>query len=161
LSTQNDNQPFEAERLLKHAQEELVRADNKAAALVAGLGIGFGAVFGGLMSGNWQPGDLGNGKWLWYIGAVLAIVSVVAAGYAIWPRWDSDKARLHYWADIAQHEDFKDFERLVAKGKFTPQQPLNQLHVVSRIVRVKYISVRCSMGLAVAASIFVFFSVLI
>ena len=52
--------------LLDATREELVRADSKAALLLAGAGVGVSALLNGLMSGRWTPTVLDNRvEWLW------------------------------------------------------------------------------------------------
>lgn len=55
-----------ARDLLDDTQEELVRADSKAALILAAAGVAFGALLAGLLSRDWEPFALDNRvEWAW------------------------------------------------------------------------------------------------
>ena len=60
--------------MLAEARAEVNAADQKASLVLAALGVGFGAVVGGLLARDWEPSDLtGFGEVLWWIGAALSL----------------------------------------------------------------------------------------
>jgi hypothetical protein len=132
--------------MLVEARTEVTYADHKASMLLAALGIGFGASLGGLLAGDWRPSDLGSGQSLWWIGAGLAAVSVVAAAAAVWPRYRTPRKPpqdIYFWGQAAAFDSFESFTRaLDHRPPDTEVRTRHQLWELSRIVRRKYLLVR-------------------
>lgn len=147
-----------AQALLAETREDIAKADQKATMVLAALGIGVGAVLGGVLAGDWKPHDLSqHGEPAWWIGVLLIAASILAAGIAVWPRFDKvGRTRgIYYWANVAAYADFDDFiassaRRLPPSGVRT----LYQLFHLSKIVDRKYTLVRYSMGFALAGIVF-------
>lgn len=142
--------------MLAEAREDLAKADQKATLVLATLGIGFGAVLGGVLAGGWNPTQLfGAGEVLWWIGTGLFAIAVVLAGTAVWPRYDAGDASagIYYWAHVASFESLASLSAaLDSTDPDMAYRTRNQLWSISRIVEIKYRSVRASMMTSLAAA---------
>jgi hypothetical protein len=141
--------------MLAEARTEVGYADHKASMVLAALGIGFGAILGGLLAGNWQPSDQGRGEALWWIGTTLALGSLVVSASAVWPRYRKSAQppdNVFYWGHVAA---FESFEELSAALDRSPpslnDRTRHQLWELSVIVARKYMLLRCAFVLAAAA----------
>lgn len=102
-----------AERLLVELRAEIARADNKAAVLVAALGMTAG-VFSGLLAGRgWTPSALSapGAFFLWSSAAALAL-SLFALLLAVLPRY-----RTRDWAPGQPLCYFGDIQQAVRAGQ--------------------------------------------
>lgn len=152
--------PSEVElAMLAEARNEVGAADHKASMVLAVLGIGFGAVLGGLIARDWSPSELNVvGAVLWWAGALAAAASVVGAAAAVWPRFTlPPKSRdVFYWGHVATYRSLRELDE--ALDKHPPRledRTRHQLFELSRIVARKYSCVRAAMRLsAVAAPLF-------
>jgi len=145
-----------ARRLLTEAREELARADQKAQMLLAALGIAGGVLLTGLLAGSWSPFQLDNRiEWLWWLGVLTALGSVVALGIAVRPR-----ARrgvpfegVWYFHDVTAYRSRAKLNaalRQQATDLF--DRDVDQLYVVARLVALKYTWIERSMvGITIAA----------
>lgn len=142
--------------ILAEARHEVGAADHKASMVLAVLGIGFGALLGGLIARDWTPQDLsGLGVASWTVGAALALGSVGAAGSAVWPRYTVPDAPgdLHYWGHIAAFPTPGAMaEALDAQPPRLSDRTRHQMFELSHIVARKYWWVRVAMRLAAAAA---------
>jgi hypothetical protein len=133
-------------QLLREAREELNRADSKSQVLLGIVGIGLGAVTGGLLSGNWSPFALSNAiEWLWWVGAAAALASVVVLAGAVYPRLD--RRKIHgaamYYADILHLDSPATVTRaLIRSSELDLERVADQLYRVSHIVGQKYRLIR-------------------
>lgn len=146
-------------KLLAETREELVRADGKAQILLAATGVVIGVVAGGIVAGDWKPGDLACGaELLWWIGAGSAAVGVLALVYAIWPRVGtgaSDRAR--YFADVRVHGDCDSLIPVLEKEAQRENRDAEQLFSIASIVGKKYAAVKMAiiaLALAVVLTAF-------
>lgn len=128
--------------MLAEARNEVGAADHKASMVLAVLGIGFGAVLGGLIARDWTPTDLNlAGSVLWWTGALTAAASVASAAAAVWPRFTlPPKSRdLFYWGHVATYQSLRELDN--ALDKHPPRledRTRHQLFELSRIVARKY-----------------------
>jgi hypothetical protein len=134
--------------MLAEARAEVAIADQKASQLLAALIIGYGAVCGGLVAAEWSPAHMtASGEALWWAGAVAAVLSIVLAAVAVWPRFRSNEptAGIAYWAQVAR---FPTLEALSAamdgQPEDAPDRTRHQLWRISRLVRRKYYFVRAA-----------------
>ena len=143
--------------MLSAALAEVAIADTKASILLAALGIGFGSVFGGFLEGNWDPTLLGRAASIfWWLGAVLALASVAAAAYSLWPRYRTNRrpTKIYYWGHVAAFRTFADFLSTLESSSVTVADRVqHELWYVSRVVHRKYTLVRLALLLAGAASV--------
>lgn len=141
--------------MLAEARVEVSYADHKASMVLAALGIGFGAVLGGLLAGDWEPADQGDGTAAWWIAAALAFGAVVTAGAAVWPRYPRRPGKnLDYWGDIARLPTYEMFvRRLSDEGLSDVERTRRQLWTLSQIVATKYLLIRVSLSAAALAVI--------
>jgi len=142
--------------LLGHAREELNRADNKASITLASAGIGFGAFLGGAVSGDWQPFDLGNCvEWVWWVGALLFVVGVCAIASSVWPSTETktDDKIPSYYQRVAKLPDTTAL-RSAMESVDLDEILIEQLLVISKIVRKKYLKLRIGLGLLVVGTAF-------
>ncbi|KQY59633.1 hypothetical protein ASD11_08780 [Aeromicrobium sp. Root495] len=141
--------------ILAEARNEVGAADHKASMVLAVLGIGFGAVLGGLIARDWSPGDLdGLGQVTWSIGALLAGSSVFAAASAVWPRFTvpARTREVHYWGHVAALHSAEELtEILEAQPPSLTDRTRHQMFELSHIVARKYAWVRVAMRLAAAS----------
>jgi MFS family permease len=151
----NDKATPVDEAMLAEARVEVSYADHKASMVLASLGVGFGAVIGGLLAGDWKPADQGDGEWAWWIGVCLAVASVALAAGAVWPRYPrrGDSEKLYFWGDVASLTSYDELsKRLEEAPPSARDRTRRQLWVLSSIVTTKYRLVRAAFvasGLAV------------
>lgn len=134
------------EVMLAEARAEVAVADHKASMVLTALGVGYGALLGGLLAGDWRPRVLtGWSEVVWWIGAAGAVAAVVAASLAVWPRWDASDAErgISYWGHVATFSAFAEFSDAIGNGPVNPDERVkHQLWHLSRIVQRKYSLVR-------------------
>ena len=147
-----------ARAMLDEVRTEVDRADQKASLLIGSLGIAFSIVLSGMLGGDWAP-TLGTvGLTLWLLGAVLAILSVLAAALAVWPRMTKPPAggAITFWGHVRSLGSAREVARaLQQSGVHEPERTYQQLHVLSMVVQRKYRLIRWSMILAGLASLLV------
>lgn len=138
------------QQLLLEARADVVQADQKASVLLAGLGIGFGAVIGGEMAGDFDPGQLPvAGGILWWAGCLTAAGAVWAAAAAVWPRYKLDDAPTHgvsYWGHAAAYEAVADLQKAFRERDHDDfDRHSHQLFRLSKVVLTKYRWIRSAM----------------
>jgi Family of unknown function (DUF5706) len=153
-----DRKRASLERMLFEAREDIGRADQKASILLAALGVGFAAVLGGQLAGNFNSSSLSPGSQiLWWIGVAGAVASVAFSAAAVWPRYktdDSPRYGITYWGHIAAFEDLEQFEKALATQDTTSERRTrHQLWRVSGLVRLKYQLVRAALVCGGAAGV--------
>ncbi|MYT27908.1 MULTISPECIES: Pycsar system effector family protein [unclassified Streptomyces] len=94
-----------AERLIADLRAEIARADNKAAVLVAGLGVTVGALTGALSATEWRPWRLSVAAGVaWWFGCVAWGAALGLLLLAVVPRYErgpwSVERGLTYFRDI-------------------------------------------------------------
>lgn len=145
--------PNSTERsMLDEARAEVALADHKASMVMTVLGIGFAAILGGLLAGDWKPQDYSApGEAFWWVGATIAVVAVFCAAFAVWPRYSAADVSggIFYWGHVAT---FKTQPELSAALDDQPalevDRTRHQLHKLSCIVQRKYNLVRVAMASA-------------
>ncbi|MFJ8112667.1 Pycsar system effector family protein [Streptomyces sp. NPDC096132] len=145
-----------ATQLLAEARNEVDRADNKAQILLAGAGVGAGALAGGLLAGSWSPRSLdATVEWLWWLGFAVAACGVGMLARAVYPRGaygSRPVTRVEYFMDAAR---FSSERELIAELRRSADERLeataNQLRLVSAIVTLKYRAVAWAMWLFTVA----------
>lgn len=149
--------------LLDRTRQELDRADAKATTLLAGVGVGAGALLAGIFAGAWTPRDLFiPGAILWWVGSGAVLVGVYQFIYAVYPRTtpsiDARPVPAAYYGDIVDAHDKKmdvpDQIRQAGAREFDALA--DQVLQISLIVRKKYGGIRkgvwlVSIGIVVAA----------
>lgn len=137
-----------ASALLVSAREELVRADGKAALLLASAGVAVGAVLAAMLAGSWRPSDLPNHiEWLWWLGAVGVALGIAALGFAVYPRIrvrGPRSATIAYFGDVLA-ADRKDLVDRLHDAASSESALVDQLWAVSSIVRRKYVAIQWSL----------------
>ena len=150
-----DAQKELAEGLLQETREELGRADSKAATLMSASGVMISVLLAGVIAGKWSPTELGSLQWLWWPGAAAGTIGVVSFAAAVWPRVShkGPKGMLAYFGHVAQYKKVENLE--AALDNKVASQPVertvDQLHIVSKIVRRKYWLIRGGMVLLAIA----------
>jgi hypothetical protein len=143
------NQTF-VRRMLAEAREDVANADQKASTVLAGLGVGVGAVVGGVLAGDWRPASLQpQAMVLWWAGTVAVLAAMACAAFAVWPRYNSrDTAEgVYSWAHVASYRTLAEFSQALditdslARTRYC-------LWEISKIVATKCLLVRWAMGLA-------------
>ncbi len=145
-------------QMLAEARAEVSIADQKAGIVLAAAGIGFSAVLGGLLAGNWRPSMYSTaGEVLWWIAAALAFGVIAFAAAALWPRFttrDEDDL-VTYWAHVARYTTLEALtDAIESQPPPDRARTLHQLWRLAQIVRIKYWCMRGALvsgGLAVAA----------
>lgn len=148
-------QPTIEQQLLAEARVEVGFADQKASLILAAVGVGFGALAAALLARDWKPSELsGCGEVIWWVGATLALASVFAAGFSVWPRFsakDVDEG-IYYWGHVAHYRSLATFTKAFNDSKPKREdRTLHQLWHLSRIVKKKHWGVRVSLGCAIGA----------
>ncbi|MEV6150539.1 Pycsar system effector family protein [Nonomuraea sp. NPDC052129] len=146
-------------QLLSEAREELNRADAKAQILLGIVGLGTGAITGGLIAGSWSPFSLSNAvEWLWWTGAAAALMALICLAGAVYPRISRKRvgkpASIAYYGDILQFDSVAEArEAIIGTRTFDLARVCDQLIQVSSIVNRKYRLIRTAFWLALAAII--------
>lgn len=145
-----------AQRMVDEARDDVQHADQKASLMFAVLGVGFGAVVGGQLSGSWMYTTLSAGGQLcWWSGGIAAALAVVAAGLAVWPRYKTNDRPAYgvtYWGHIASFGGPAELKIAMEKPDETDGvAAYHQLWSLSRLVQKKYFYVRASLLLAAAS----------
>lgn len=142
--------PTLVRRMLAEAREDVANADQKASTVLAGLGVGVGAVVGGVLAGDWRPTSLQfPAMVLWWAGTVAVVAAMACAAFAVWPRYNGrDTAEgVHSWAHVASYRSVAAFS-----AALDTTEPLArtryQLWEISKIVATKSRLVRWALGLA-------------
>ena len=142
----NDGRKDFTEPLLEETRQELTRADGKAATLMSASGVVISVLLAGAIAGNWDPTELGYWQRLWWPGAVLGVVGVVAFAAAVWPRVSHKEPRetLAFFGHVAQYKKVEDLEAALDDKASSPvvDRTVDQVLVVSKIVRMKYWLIR-------------------
>ena len=145
------------EVLLQEARIEVGHADTKASFVLAGLSIGFSALLSGILSNDWRPTDLEpHFEFIWWVGAVLAMLSVVSAVSAVWPRTgDSSLDRpVYYWGQVAQMDEMADLsDALNSNPPVRAARTRDQIWHLSQLVARKYRWVRVAIVLGGIAAL--------
>lgn len=147
-----------AATLLVEARDELNRADQKAAILLAAVGVGVGAILAGLISADWHPSMLGL-PWagIWTLGALAVLAGVVVLVWAIYPRTTRgryDEASLFYFRQAARVGSVDDLEReLRRSSENTFRRSADQVWRISQVVESKYRAVSIAIWLIVPGSL--------
>ena len=148
-----------AATMLAEVSAELARADEKASLLIGSLGIAFSIVLSALLGGDWSTDGLSPiGVTLWVLGGACAILSVLAAALAVWPRYTKPPATgaITFWGHIQGYANHRQVmaamnERFLPE----PERTYQQLFVLSAMVQRKYRQLRWSMGFAAAAPLLI------
>lgn len=146
------------EAMLTEARAEVGAADHKASMVLTALGVGFGALLGGLLAGDWAPQQLSSGfEVVWWVGAASAVAAVASASLAVWPRWDASDIEdgIYYWGHVAKLDSLTEARKQVASSRACPEdRAIHQLWHLSRIVARKYSFVRWAFRFAWSAAAF-------
>ena len=138
--------------MLSEAREEIVKADQKAMGIMGTLGIGFGAVAGGLLAAKWTVSSLsGIRVWTWWSGVALEFLAVSLCTAVIWPRYKKPNIEngVTYWGHVASFKSFKLFnDAMENHGVVESNRTRDQLWAISLIVKKKYQLLRCSLIMA-------------
>lgn len=141
--------------MLAEARAEVSQADNKASLVLTALGIGYAAVLGGLLAGDWTPLQLcGAGRATWWLGAAAATAAVGAAAASVWPRYRRSDASegVRYWGHVAGYSTLRAFAAALDSAPVDPtERTRHQLWHLSRLVARKYLLVRIAMALSLAS----------
>lgn len=138
------------EQMLSETRDDLKNADQKAAVLLAALGVGFGAVIAGQIAGKFDSSTLQlPGQIIWWVGVAAALAAVALAALAVWPRYnlnDSPEFGITYWGHIAAFQKLDGLEEALEEQDTTSARRTNhQLWRLSRSVLWKYRFVRASL----------------
>lgn len=130
-------------QMLSETRDDVQHADQKASVLLATLGIGFAAVIGGQLAGNFDSSSFSPcGQIFWWAGVVAAISSVALSALALWPRYrldDRPKYGITYWGHIAAFKTLEDFDSAFSEqGEPTNRRGQHQLWRLSKLVLTKY-----------------------
>lgn len=130
-------------QMLSEARDDVQHADQKASVLLATLGIGFAAVIGGQLAGNFDSSKFSSyGQIIWWAGVVAAISSVALSALALWPRYrldDRPDYGITYWGHIAAFKTLDDFDSALSEqGNPTNRRGRHQLWRLSKLVLTKY-----------------------
>ncbi|WP_326824622.1 Pycsar system effector family protein [Streptosporangium sp. NBC_01756] len=144
-------------QLLSEAREELNRADAKAQVLLGVVGLGLGAIAGGLLAGSWSPFSLSNEvEWLWWVGSAAALSTLLCLARAVYPRTArrgaTDSGTVTYFADVLRFDSAEAVaEALMRSSTLDLARVSDQLRQVSGIVSHKYRLVRWGFWLLLIA----------
>ena len=131
-------------QLLAEARDELIRADVKAQVFLGVAGLGIGAVTGGLLAGNWSPSKLHTSlQWMWWIGAVCALTSLICLSSAVYPRITTRTLGIAYFGDAGRYSSAAEIaDELRSRNSDEMVALSEQIQSVSAIVVRKYMLIR-------------------
>ncbi|WP_127473411.1 Pycsar system effector family protein [Microbacterium sulfonylureivorans] len=148
-----------ASTMLGEVTAEIAHADEKASLLIGSLGIAFSIVLSGLLGGDWTTETLSTvGLALWVGGALAAILSVVSASLAVWPRLSKAPAGgvITFWGHVQGYPSHRSLMSAMGEHAIPePERTYQQLFVLSAVVQRKYRCIRWSMVLAGVAAVLV------
>lgn len=130
-----------AERLLGESREELVRADSKAATLLAAFGLLTGIVLTALFAGKFSPQQLTPAAQLsWWLGCAAVGLALLTLGRAIYPTLDHEAAEgpVSYFGHIAGKDAAAVEAALRRQIEGGRSRTIEQLLVISEIAWRKY-----------------------
>lgn len=146
-----------ATTMLAEVAQEIVHANDKAAVLIRALGIAYTILVGGLFVGD---RSIQTSGWLsmvlWPVGIAAAIISVVAAGMALWPRLSKphQAGAVTYWGQLHGYTDPAQVAAAIAEsGLRQPERTYQQLMVLATVAQRKYQYIRASMLCAAVAAL--------
>lgn len=144
------------DRLLTETREEIGRADQKAAILLAATGVAV-TVLVGLLAGRWSPAHLPAGiQWLWWLGVLALAAAIVFLAAAVMPRIShrGDPSTVTYFGHVVR---LTDRSRLIEHLRRSAANPLDravdQLVLLSRIAFRKYRCTQVAMWLLGSAAV--------
>jgi hypothetical protein len=154
LSTKTFNTEI-AQQMLGETREEVARADQKVATLLASLGVAIALIANALLDEEgWSPRALDR-YWevVWWLSAGAAGLAVGCLGFALWPRITRARSQgpsLTYFNDVALVHDVEHVRKALQELE-SDERTLHQLVALSIITRRKYIWLRRGMGAAAVA----------
>lgn len=103
------------------------------------------------------------GRMAYYLALALFGAAILVAGGVIFPRLPQSGNSIVFWGDIAASADFKSyqerFQRALNDG-FLDEQYCVQNYLAARVLRKKFLWLRCSILLSLAALFVAFFAYL-
>jgi hypothetical protein len=132
-----------ARHLLSESREELVRADNKSALLLASSGIIVGAILAAILAGDWSPQTLAPCvAWIWWLGAAAGLGGIISFAYAVYPvtkyRGQRPANVVAYFGDVLTVPEADLQGRLRAAAQSSDARVVNQIRTIALIVDRKY-----------------------
>jgi hypothetical protein len=129
---------------LSETREELVRADAKASALLSAEGVIAGVLLAAIIVGDWTPASLPVCLSIcWWVAASAGLGSLVSLGIGVYPRTRAVRpAKLGgpaYYGDDIRSTGTKHLPEV--------QRVEDQLSQLTRIVRIKYRTVKTALWL--------------
>jgi len=149
--------------MLAEAREDVANADQKASTVLAGLGVGVGAVIGGFLAGDWRPTELeAAARILWWAGTAAVLGAMGCAAFAVWPRYDGHDGAdgIYSWAHVAAADDFAAFSAALDTTDRVARTR-HQVWEISKIVATKCQLVRWAMALAAASFLLIAASLIV
>jgi hypothetical protein len=154
-----------ARQLLSESREELTRADNKAALLLAAVGVVAGALLAAVVAGDWSPFSLAACvAWVWWLGATAAVVGIIFLAAAVYPvtkyRTQRPADFIAYFGDVVSVDGSVLQDRLIKSSQLYDARLIDQISAISGIVDRKYRAIQAGLwfigaglGLALASAI--------
>lgn len=138
-----------AQNLLRATRDELDRAESKAAIMLAGCGVGAGAVVNIVLGGAYQSGGTLHGlHWLWWLALAGVVLGLGFLGRAIYPRTErrgGPSVLLTYYGDVVATPRSSVQTRLARNRQDALAVTVDQLCHVAGIAAVKYRSIRVAL----------------
>ena len=130
-------------QLLSESREELVRADNKSALLLASSGIIAGAILAAILAGDWSPQLLAPCvAWIWWLGAVAALGGMISFASSVYPvtkyRGQRPVNVVAYFGDVLTVPPADLQARLRATAHSSDARVVDQIRIIAMIVDRKY-----------------------
>ncbi len=141
MSDEQESVEALAECLLGESREELVRADGKAATLLASFGLLTGVVLAALFAGKFRPQDLTSAAQVcWWLGCASVGLALLSLGVAIYPtlRHGAVEGPVSYFGHVAGKDAAALETALRRQLKSERSRTIEQLLAVSEIVWRKY-----------------------
>ncbi|WP_344920948.1 Pycsar system effector family protein [Streptosporangium oxazolinicum] len=143
--------------MFTEAREELNRADAKAQVLLGVVGIGLGAVAGGLLAGSWSPFELSNAvEWLWWAGILAALAALSCLIGAVYPRTGKTETNnpgyIGYYGDVLRFDSNEAAIAALSRSSVLDlERTTDQIRRLSRIIERKYRLIRWGFWLLLKA----------
>ncbi|WP_445526538.1 Pycsar system effector family protein [Streptomyces cyslabdanicus] len=151
IDTAADHGAELARALLSEAREELLKADNKAALMLASLGAALTALLGAIGSGALALRQYAVvPQLLLWVGCAACVPALVLLGLAVTPRLGNPRrSRTHYFGDARLAMSVAHLERTVRRTD-PVSRDLSQLAALSQIAWTKYRCIRHALAWSTA-----------
>jgi hypothetical protein len=135
---------------LSEVREELVRADAKVSTLISGEGVVAGVLLAAIIVGDWTPSALPTCLLvMWWLAAFAGIGSIVSLGIGVYPRTRAVRS-----VPLGGAAYYGDTDDPSVRSPLPEERRIaDQINQLSRIVRIKYRTIKIALWLFGASAL--------